>query len=275
MQVRRFAHPNDFSTMQVHHESVATALRRLAQRRAAGDASDDSRDYLVNWQFGATCPALLADYTTPAFFTPVLNACLAPATDLRWIFVGEPGSGSAAHIDIFNSSAWLALVTGRKHWRMCAPGETPRGRTGVAIDLFASPTQLAQQFPGLTIYETEQAPGEIVWTPPDCLHAVSNLEHSIAVTQNYLDLSNLPQVYAALMTDAGAANSGLASGAVHLAHAARLGLDDLNRRGLQNVLPCLRDHLQRAFATQKASHTSTLLAIDAVQRALQATPRAS
>ena len=42
----------------------------------------------------------------------------------------------------------------------------------------------------------ELAPGELMFTPSRCAHAVQNLELSIALTSNYVDLSNVVDVSA-------------------------------------------------------------------------------
>ena len=41
------------------------------------------------------------------------------AMDMKWLYIGESGSGSATHRDTNNSSAWLWVAAGEKEW-VCA-----------------------------------------------------------------------------------------------------------------------------------------------------------
>jgi hypothetical protein len=64
----------------------------------------------------------------------------------------------------------------------------------------------------------EQALGELVWARPGCVHVVRLVEHSIAITQDYVDLSNHERVYDALVSGPGAAACGKRVNGAMLAH---------------------------------------------------------
>merc|ERR1712032_176376 len=37
---------------------------------------------------------------------------------LRWIYIGEPGTGAAPHVDPLATHAWMWQASGRKEWRI-------------------------------------------------------------------------------------------------------------------------------------------------------------
>lgn len=269
VEVKRFARADDFSMTSTTTQSARMTLAALIERRARGLADEDARHYIVNWQFADTCAALLGDYTVPAYFQPALNEQVVPAPNsLRWLFVGEPGTGSATHIDVLNSSAWLMLVSGRKHWRMVPAQDLEAcGRVGEWVDLFAPDHA---QFPHLaraTLFEAEQLPGEMLWTPPLCVHAVRNVEHSIAVTQNYIDLTNLLEVHDALIGGPRAVKpQRLAAGL--MLRLIRSGLTDLQERGLLDAAQPALERLHTGLVQRRRDGQAHGHGLDAALREL-------
>ena len=89
-------------------------------------STDESPLYLFDSRFGEKCPDLLKQYEVPEFFTHDLfnlipeqeksaeGEKVRPA--FRWILVGPARSGSTFHKDPNHTSAWNALISGRKKW---------------------------------------------------------------------------------------------------------------------------------------------------------------
>ena len=67
----------------------------------------------------------------------------------RWLLLGLAGSGSCFHVDPFNTSAWNALLSGRKRWALYPPsGPVPPGMgrwsaQGAAVAGMGKPTSRA------------------------------------------------------------------------------------------------------------------------------------
>ena len=270
VEVTRFERANEFATAREKSQSARETLTMMLERRARGIAAHDARYYIVNWQFADTCAKLLGDYEVPSFFATNLNEhVLGQTNSLRWLFIGEPGTGSPTHTDVLNSSAWLMLVSGRKQWRMVAAEERAAcGRFGAWADLFAPDHDRFNQLAGVTLYEAEQLPGEVLWTPPLCVHAVRNLEHSIAVTQNYVDLTNLIEVYDALVSGPLAIATPLVRGDL-LAKMVGRGIADLQQQGQVAAAQPIIAHLNGTFATRLARNTEHTLGIEAALRVLR------
>lgn len=79
--------------------------------------SDQDRDTKV----------LLDEYEPPIYFSEDLFQYLGDdkRPPFRWILLGPRRSGSRMHIDPCGTSAWNALISGRKRWALFPPG-TPR-----------------------------------------------------------------------------------------------------------------------------------------------------
>jgi len=198
INVNVFSEPFGHSSAQLTRLPLWEALAVLRQRLGVEFSDQDERYNIVDWQFGDDAPNIYNDYQVPAIFNMNLAEQIGfDATALKWIYFGEPGTGSPTHTDVVNSSAWLLLAKGHKRWRMlhadCAPQLLYQHQWA---DLFNISPALYPNTGELSGYEAVQQPGEIMWTPPQCVHAVQNLDHTIALTHNYVDLTNLDVVLA-------------------------------------------------------------------------------
>lgn len=148
--------------------------------------------YLRDWRFLERNPALRCDYDVPAFFAH--DVARLVGLDMRWVYIGDAGTRSATHVDVAGTSAWAVVTTGAKRWRVL-PADRAHlvRRSDTWLDLFdLDGGNCAGDAAG---WEVVQQPGELVWTPPDCPHAVENLAQTTALTCNYVDLSNIVDFY--------------------------------------------------------------------------------
>ena len=110
-------------------------------------------------------------------------------------------------------------------------------------------------------------PGEILWTPPLCVHAVRNVEHSIAVTQNYIDLTNLLEVHDALIGGPRAVKpQRLAAGL--MLRLVQSGLADLKKRGLTDAAQPALSRLRAGLIQRRRDGQTHGLGLDAALREL-------
>lgn len=182
-------------TVQARSAAGGTRKVRLGDYLATLDAPPgEDAWYLKDWVFREQAPALLDDYRVPAQF-PDYFAELEPALrpGFSWIYIGPQGSASNFHRDVAGTSAWNALIGGRKLWLFFPPDEHASTYDNT-LDAFVrerSPDpRIATRQPLYCIQE----PGEIVFTPSLWWHQVYNLEASIAVTENFVDDCNLRHV---------------------------------------------------------------------------------
>lgn len=92
---------------------------------------DEEPLYIFDPTYGETAPPLLRDYSVPPLFgddfLELLEGELKPP--FRWLVLGPPRSGAAWHVDPNLTSAWNALVRGKKRWALYPPGRVPPGVT--------------------------------------------------------------------------------------------------------------------------------------------------
>ena len=83
---------------------------------------DDNPLYIFEPRLGEKFPELLKDYDVPKYFQEDYMAYFASSDTFRpyyrWLLIGGHNSGFALHQDPCYTSAWNALILGRKRWVM-------------------------------------------------------------------------------------------------------------------------------------------------------------
>lgn len=144
-------------------------------------------------------PEILRDYdsTVGGIFPHDAFSVLGTTTrpPFRWLLLGPRRSGSRAHVDPYGTSAWNALVSGRKRWAFIDPEALSRGlvsKSEVEAGLKSPAHWFRDHLPALRarcpqyVGECVQEPGEVIYVPAGVWHSVLNVEDSIAVTQNFV-----------------------------------------------------------------------------------------
>jgi len=128
--------------------------------------------------------------------------------DYRWLICGPKRSGSIFHIDPNQTNAWNVSIQGRKKWIFYPPDVHPPGvvssTDGADVTVPISTGEWLLSFwdmhlearrhpdPAQRPLEVIVHPGEVVFVPHGYWHMVVNLDDCIALTHNYVSLSNLP-----------------------------------------------------------------------------------
>ena len=152
---------------------------------------EDEPLYIFDESFGERedTKELLNDYDEPELFSDDLFKNLETIRPrYRWFIAGPPRSGSNLHVDPLGTSAWNALVMGKKEWVIFHPDSLVEKseKSGAAW--------LRDEYPKykhLKHQRITQNPGEVLYIPPGWWHIAINHEPSIAVTQNYLHPKDL------------------------------------------------------------------------------------
>lgn len=116
----------------------------------------------------------------------------------RWLLVGPRRSGSFPHQDMLGTSAWNAVVAGRKRWVMLPP-EVAEEVVHVRHTYLDEPDvygwfdDLPEVLRRLTPEQLARTvdfvagPGDVVWIPAGWWHAALNLSPwTVAVTENFV-----------------------------------------------------------------------------------------
>jgi len=176
---------------------------------------DVSPLYVFDEDVIARVAQMREDYAIPEFLWQDLFVLLGKhlRPSYRWLLLGPERSGSGFHFDPHGTTAWNALLVGRKRWALYPPGRVPPGVKVEADDdgfvySFEAPDPLSwlrDVLPRLAQHErpiefTQQA-GELVFVPSGWWHQVLNLEPTVSVTQNLCNEHNLDAVTESLLRD--------------------------------------------------------------------------
>jgi len=181
---------------------------------------DEDPIYLFDPDFADTAPDLLTDYTVPPYFREDLLAVLGEEKRplYRWWVIGPQRSGSCFHVDPYKTSAWNALLCGRKRWILYPPNVVP---PGVEEDTdsdgekeYDAPEPMKYMLDEYSkLPRSNSAPGtvrpiecileagEVIFVPTGWWHMVLNLTDTIAVTQNVMNQQNFRIVYKDIRSD--------------------------------------------------------------------------
>ncbi|XP_052263433.1 lysine-specific demethylase 8-like isoform X2 [Dreissena polymorpha] len=173
------------------------------------DKKEDAKPlYIFDWSLPIHCPDLAKGLTIPKYFAGDFLQRTLPGSLYQdsWpsLFVAPAGVVSDLHVDTFGSNFWMALFQGRKRWTFF-----PKSDTSLLYPVFSTPwgcdpnfsidlsSPDMKQFPLLAQTSPIQCvlePGEVLFVPAGCPHRVENLETSVAISGNYVDLSNIDLV---------------------------------------------------------------------------------
>ena len=130
----------------------------------------------------------------------------------RWVVFGPPRSGSSIHVDPLATSAWNALISGQKRWVLYPPDKglskpllKPKGigLDGESVTWFQKAYPMTQTKEWSEVggcpksFDVVQNAGEIMFVPDGWWHAVLNITHTVAVTQNFCTTPRFDAVYRA------------------------------------------------------------------------------
>nr|XP_024381426.1 F-box protein At1g78280-like isoform X2 [Physcomitrium patens] len=195
-----------FKVSQAHGKKIKMKLKDYAAYMAC--QHDEEPLYIFDAKFGESAPEMLEEYSVPPLFSEDLLAVLDKPVrpPFRWLVAGPARSGASWHVDPALTSAWNSLLSGRKRWALYPPGRVPPAVV-VHVDKsdgsvnFDGPTSLQwwlEVYPTLREedkpFECTQLPGETISVPSGWWHCVLNIDDSIAVTQNYVNSTNLELV---------------------------------------------------------------------------------
>lgn len=191
------------------------------------------RPYIFDPAFEVDCPNLTNDYYIPSVFSErdalnLIEEKFKP--DYRWFLIGGFGSGSSLHVDPCHTSAWNAVVTGRKLWITVDPNikkKFPKcdisklqivaqesifhqlqiddsGKQYFGQDLWkirddlvlaiiqgSSDNRMEVNDAGDLIEVFVQGPGEVLYIPSLWYHAALNIAPTVAITHNFVEHSKI------------------------------------------------------------------------------------
>lgn len=191
---------SQFSEHPMRAEAFDLPLKTYLDYTANLPPCTDAPLYLFSSLFPES---LEKDFTHPEYFTPdlldLLPGSLKPTN--TWLVLGPARSGSTFHIDPNGTSAFNALLKGRKKWVFYPPNQTPPG-VYVSPDgsEVTAPQSLLEWYTGFYTPHSEGMlegvceEGECMFVPSGWWHSVLNLEETVALTRNFCLPSDLNNV---------------------------------------------------------------------------------
>ncbi|GBG28299.1 Bifunctional arginine demethylase and lysyl-hydroxylase JMJD6 [Hondaea fermentalgiana] len=236
--------------------------------------ADEMPLYVFDAGFGEKAPGLLEEYSLDSFrglFTDDLLSALdeKERPKYRWLVAGPVRTGAPWHKDPSYTSAWNALLQGRKRWALYPPGRTPPGVAteddgedcegagdGACYGEVSTPTSLRwflDVYPQLSEEERPleviQEAGDTIFVPAGWWHLVLNLEDTVSVTQNFVSGANLRAAAQVLWQERG---GGFVE---HWAHRLMQQQPMLWTKKLERALLPLREGFESSLAYVTSFHT--------------------
>jgi hypothetical protein len=196
-----------FKTDEVDHESHKFKMRFDDYVQYMRQQHDEDPIYMFDPCFHERAPDMQLDYAVPRFFPEDLFSVLGKGRpDYMWLVIGPGRSGSAFHVDPYKTSAWNAVLQGRKRWLLYPPDVDPPGvpveddsDDGVDYDAPEPIKYMLEEYPKALAtkppMEIIMEPGDLIYVPSGWWHMVLNTEDCIAVTQNFCGTPNFDWVF--------------------------------------------------------------------------------
>lgn len=203
----------DYNFFKEHYGSRKCFVRNCQEKSSVCMTVADYMDYMISadrtktlymsgnslWNY----PELFDDYKTPIYFPDWierlprnLTRILLQATKpMRWLFIGPKGASSGKlHYEMWNSSGWVGMISGRKRFVFFAPDQTDF-LYGGQVDTFKPDLDKFPLYSSAEPIEAVVEAGDAIYAPPLWWHQVENLEDSISVTHDFINEFNSEQVF--------------------------------------------------------------------------------
>lgn len=155
---------------------------------------DEPPFYLTNCQFHLGTD-MMEHYTVPEYFRCWYAEVPREHRkySLSWLYIGGQHTFSSLHLDIWDTSAWNCVVSGKKLWLFFDKSQEPFLYDG-EVNPFDPDYDKYPLFRKAVPTVCLQQPGDVVFTPSGWWHAVYNLEDGISITENFMNNTNYKHV---------------------------------------------------------------------------------
>jgi hypothetical protein len=150
--------------------------------------------YLTNAKFHLKTE-MMNDYQIPPYFEnkKIIKDWLLSFRKLSWMYIGAKNTFSRLHLDIFDTNAWNAVVSGKKIWLFYDPGQAEYLYYG-QVNPFEPNLIKYPKFINAKPIVCVQNPGDVVFTPSGWWHTVYNEEAGVSITENFVNEINSEMV---------------------------------------------------------------------------------
>ncbi|MFG6101394.1 cupin-like domain-containing protein [Leptothoe sp. EHU-05/26/07-4] len=203
----------NYNFFKERYGSRKCSVRNCQENRFAYMTVSDYMDYMISddrseimymagnslWSY----PELFKDYEIPVYFPDwidklprkIVRTLLRATKPMRWLFIGPKGASSGKlHYEMWHSSGWVGMISGRKRFVFFAPDQT-EFLYGGKIDIFSPDLDRFPLYSNAEPIEAVVEAGDVIYAPPLWWHQVENLEDSISITHDIINEFNSEQVF--------------------------------------------------------------------------------
>ncbi|NER82534.1 MAG: cupin-like domain-containing protein [Leptolyngbya sp. SIO1D8] len=203
----------NYNFFKEQYGSRKCSVRNCQEKHLVYMTVSDYMDYMISddrseilymagnslWNY----PELLKDYEIPVYFPDWMDkfprkftrTLLQATKPMRWLFIGPKGASSGKlHYEMWHSSGWVGMISGRKRFVFFAPDQTDF-LYGGKVDIFSPDLDRFPLYASAEPVEAIVEAGDVIYAPPLWWHQVENLEDSISVTHDFINESNSEQVF--------------------------------------------------------------------------------
>ena len=163
---------------------------------------DSEQLYMYDVPIAKRLSVLFDYWKIPSVFCAddFLKRTRLPHAFTNWptLFIGAAGSRSLTHVDRWHGHFWMLQISGTKRWSIWPESEqcllSPQWNTKFDPS-FPPVEQLEGVGSGITF---DLKPGELLFVPGGCPHAVRNLDVTVAMAGNFVNSTNVERVLADL-----------------------------------------------------------------------------
>ncbi|KAH8850717.1 2-oxoglutarate and iron-dependent oxygenase JMJD4 [Schistosoma japonicum] len=114
--------------------------------------------------------------------------------DFKFVYLGDRGTWTPFHVDVYHSFSWSANILGHKRWWIFPPGEEKKlslSNGQVPFDV----RPIINDRKDVEYYVIDQYSGQVVFVPSGWYHQVVNMTNCVSINHNWFNATNVSHIW--------------------------------------------------------------------------------